>query len=589
MFNPRLFLSALAVLAFLAAPVRAEVAYTVDITEAPDSAVESDLHDLSQLVSLEDHPPLSEDALRQRAQSDKERLEQALNADGYWSGKIEIPIDFSRHPAAVTIKVAAGPLYHLAHIGFLLPDGTRDAFLEQRRPEAFGLRPGGAAKSADILGAEPRIVAEYGRWGRPFAKVTGKRVVVNEGKQGVDVTYTVEPGHEAAFGPVSITGLQHLAPAYAENRIAWRQGAPYDSAEVEETRKALLDSGLFSQVRITPVDQPGAHGEIPITVALSERARHSIGIGASYNTSLGFGTQTYWEDRDLFGGAQRLRVTADFAQSRLGLLAEFRNPDFLERNQDLVATAELAQDAPPAYTSRRERLFVGIERRAGRLLFGGGPQAERAIASELARSISYHYTLAGLPLYTRYDSTNDLLNPTDGERAAATVTPYHGLTGRGLDFASARLSGSRYESLGDRVVLAGFLALGSVIGAARDTLPVDKRLFAGGGGSLRGYGYQLAGPLGPGNKPLGGRSSIELSAELRIRVTDTIGIVPFIDAGNVYEKPLPDPGRRILYDAGIGARYYTPIGPLRLDVATPLSRRSGDSSFQIYVSLGQAF
>lgn len=586
---PRLILPALAVLVLLAAPARCEIAYSVEISGAPDSAVQADLHDVSQLVSLEDHPPLSENALRQRAEADKDRLEQALNAGGYWSARVAIPIDFSRRPAAVTIKVTAGPLYHLAHIAFLRPDGRPDPFLERREPDVFGLKPGGTAGSADILGAEPRIVAEYGLWGRPFAKVTGRRVVVDDGTRSVDVTYTVEPGHEAAFGPVSIQGLRHLDPAYVENRIAWQRGAPYASTAIEETRKALLDKGLFSQIRITPIDQPGADRQIPITIALTERARHSVGIGASYNTSLGFGTRAYWENRNLFGGAENLRVTGDFAESRLGLLAEFRNPDFLARNQDFVVTAELASDAPPAYTSRRERLFIGIERQAGWLLFGGGPQVEHAIARELARSLSFHDTLAGLPLYFRYDSTNDLLNPTAGDRAAATVAPDHGIAGKPLDFVSARLSGSHYETLGERVVLAGLLALGSVAGVARDALPVDKRLFAGGGGSLRGYGYQMAGPLGPGNKPLGGRSSIELSAELRIRLTDTVGIVPFIDAGNVYEKPLPDPGRKILYDAGIGARYYTAIGPVRLDVATPLSRRAGDGSFQIYVSLGQAF
>jgi translocation and assembly module TamA len=205
--------------------------------------------------------------------------------------------------------------------------------------------------------------------------------------------------------------------------------------------------------------------------------------------------------------------------------------------------------------------------------------------------LTQSYSLAGVPLYIRRDTTNDLLNPTSGTRASATVTPYTSVAGNSLTFASSRLSGSAYRKVGngDRFTLAGFGALGSIVGESRDGLPADKRLYAGGGGSLRGYGYQLAGPLGPDHKPLGGRSSLEFGGELRIKITETIGIVPFLEAGNVYDQSYPKLGSRLLYDTGIGARYYTPVGPVRFDVAVPLSRRQGDARFQIYISLGQAF
>ena len=137
--------------------------------------------------------------------------------------------------------------------------------------------------------------------------------------------------------------------------------------------------------------------------------------------------------------------------------------------------------------------------------------------------------------------------------------------------------------------LAGKIALGSLDGAPLSQLPSDQRIYAGGGGSVRPYGYLMAGPLAPNNVPIGGRSSLVLNLEARIKITETIGIVPFVDAGSYYESPLPQLGRAPLYGVGLGARYYTAFGPLRLDLATPLHKRHGDSPIQVYISLGQAF
>jgi translocation and assembly module TamA len=183
------------------------------------------------------------------------------------------------------------------------------------------------------------------------------------------------------------------------------------------------------------------------------------------------------------------------------------------------------------------------------------------------------------------------LNPTTGYRAQLNVTPAHTFSGSHLTFSTNLLSGSTYWALGpeQRAVLAGKLALGSLDGAPLAQLPSDQRIYAGGGGSGRPYGYLMAGPLAPNNVPIGGRSSLVLNLEARIKITEAIGIVPFVDAGSNYESPLPQLGRTPLYGVGLGARYYTAFGPLRLDLATPLHKRSGDSPIQVYISLGQAF
>jgi translocation and assembly module TamA len=220
------------------------------------------------------------------------------------------------------------------------------------------------------------------------------------------------------------------------------------------------------------------------------------------------------------------------------------------------------------------------------------------VASRLEES--WPDTIEATERRLKLDETDNLLNPTNGYRAQLNniggqagqlVTPAHTFSGSHLTFATNLLSGSTYWPLGpeQRTILAGKLALGSLDGASLFQLPADQRIYAGGGGSIRPYGWQLAGPLARNNDPIGGRSSLVLNLEGRVKITETIGIVPFIDAGSYYESPVPQLGRTLLYGVGVGLRYYTAFGPLRLDLATPLHKRSGDSPIQLYISLGEAF
>ena len=171
------------------------------------------------------------------------------------------------------------------------------------------------------------------------------------------------------------------------------------------------------------------------------------------------------------------------------------------------------------------------------------------------------------------------------------MTPSHIFSSADLNYVSNQVSASTYLPLGEntRAVLAGRAALASLDGAPLLQLPADQRIYVGGGGSIRPYAYQTAGPLAPNNDPIGGKSSLVLNFEARVKVTQTIGVVPFIDAGSYYEKSVPQLSNRLFYGVGLGLRYYTAFGPLRLDLATPLYRRPSDLPIQVYISLGEAF
>ena len=254
---------------------------------------------------------------------------------------------------------------------------------------------------------------------------------------------------------------------------------------------------------------------------------------------------------------------------------------------------------PVAYDSRQALVSPGIERHFGRFLtLGIAFEGIRANAEESAfanilttAQRTKNYTLFGVPAYLKLDATDNLLNPTRGWRVLLSMAPAHTISSPNLTFVTGLVSASTYWSVvsDDRAVLAAQAAFSSLAGAPLAELPADQKIYAGGGGSIRPYGYQMAGPLDSNNIPIGGKSSLVIDLEARIKVTPTIGVVPFFDAGSYYETSAPQIGRGFLYGVGLGLRYYTGFGPLRLDLATPLRRRSGDAPIQVYISLGQAF
>ncbi len=597
-FRPVAFAVALiAALAPIAAG-RAEIPYRTTIEGASESDLSDLLDQVSQLKALENRPPPSEEALRRRAESDLGRLADAARSLGYWDAKLSYKIDTNDRPAQVAVTVAPGPLYHVAKVVVLGPDGKPLPLPPSSAP--LPLKPGDVARTAPVIAAQNALLTTFGNNGHPFAKAEKREVVIDHAAHTMTVTYKIAPGPATRFGAVKIAGLKNLNPDYVERRLRWQRGAVYDAAKVEETRRALIESGLFSTVRITPEPDAANPGSALMNVEAAERAHRTVGAGVGYNTSQGAAAKVFWENRNLFGNAEYLRLSATGGQQVYGVNANFRRPDFLVTDQDFLATAEIADYTPTAYHSRRALTTFGVERRFDPLVTGGlGLQLEKANVQEFADVSSIitsaqrtqQYTLIALPTYLKLDTTDSLLSPTRGYRAQLSVTPSHIFSAADLNYVSNQVSASTYWPLGanGRAVLAGRAALASLDGAPLLQLPADQRIYVGGGGTIRAYAYQTAGPLAPNNDPIGGKSSLVLNGEARVKITQSIGIVPFIDAGSYYEKSVPQLSNRLFYGVGLGLRYYTAFGPLRLDLATPLYRRHSDSPIQVYISLGEAF
>jgi translocation and assembly module TamA len=418
----------------------------------------------------------------------------------------------------------------------------------------------------------------------------------------MDVTYTVDPGPKVLLGHVTFRGLDQVRTAPALRRVPWDPGRTvYSPARLDDLREDLAKLDVFSSIRVRLADEPGPGGVTPVLVDVREQDRHFIAIELNYETSQGFGSKASWGDRNLLGGAERLELTASVggigrrttAIHRIdySVGARYFEPDFLARNLNLVVTATLLNEQPDPYARKAALASAALEYHPSkRLTFGAGAAFEQSHVRERSGRVR-DTTLFGLPLSITWDGSNSLLNPTRGVRVSATATPYLAAFGAAEHFTILRGTASGYLPLmgDDRLVWAGRGSIGSILGDSTFEIPADKRFYAGGGGSVRGYGYQTIGPRDATGQPRGGRSLVEFSTELRVRVTDAIGIVPFVDGGNVWNAAYPKLGSGLKWGAGLGARYHTPIGPLRFDVAVPLNRHPGSSTVQFYISLGQAY
>lgn len=595
-----LFLSGCAIPDFLSAsepdsavdsglPASERYPYTVRIEGAPE--LEETLQEVSLSVRLLDQPPSSRAALARRAETDLERFAQVLRAAGYYDGTVGHAIDESADAAELVFRVEPGPAYVLEEILIAEGDGTPRPATDETL-QRLNLEIGQTATAQPVLDAEGALRQSYREAGHPFAEVASRRTVIDPARKTMTVTFRVAPGEPARFGMAQVEGLTEVRERYLHKLVEWEPGTPFDQRQVEATRRALTEAQVFERATVEPVGPVKPDGSVDMAIAVTERPHRSIGAGVSYSTDVGFGGRVQWEHRNLLQEGEKLRIAAEVAQIEQGLEGEFRNPYFLTKRQDFVSEVEAKRATTEAYDEYRASAFAGLERRfLEHWSATYGPSFDLSQVEDAATQEGTS-ALVGLRGILRRDSADDPLDPASGSRVEFGVTPYLGVGPTDSRFLSASVDGAQYLALddADRFVLAARARLASILGEERDLLPPAKRFYAGGGGSIRGYEFQMAGPLDRDGKPQGGRSAAEFGLELRTRIAGPFGVVPFIEGGNVYEETVPRIDGDLLWGAGLGLRYYTDFGPVRLDVATPLNRRDGiDDPFQLYVSFGQAF
>jgi len=571
----------------------------------------------SNLESMKKSPPSGAAGLLRRARADIDQITAALYANGYYAGIIRITIagldldapDILQRieaaraagPVPVQIDVTPGPLFHFGEITLVDADHQRPLAMAPTL-KSLRIQPGEAAKSTDILDAEGRIAEFYRKEGHAFARVVDKDVVADHATHLVNVTYVVSPGPVVAFGQVTVSGTDKVRPSFVEERVRIIPGEMFSPQRLADTRKSLLKYEAFSGVRVVEGTRLDAQGRLPVDVEVTERKPRYVGFGAKYSSTDGSALNVFWGHRNLFGGAETLRLDGqvswfggkseavpDANPFGYRFAATFGKPGIWTPIDDLVAQAAVLREVTDAYVREGVTFTAGVRRNYS-------DQFSVQIGLDLEQSHvqdtngSRDDTIVGVPIEVAYDTTDIPLDPSQGVRASGTFEPfaYLGQASAGPMMFKGSLSTYRALDEDKRYILAGKIAAGTIFGADLLDVPPQRRFYVGGGGSLRGFDYQSASPRNANGDIIGGLSFVTASVEARVKVTDTIGIVPFFDIGSASEGSVPDLDD-LRYAAGLGLRYYTGIGPVRLDVAVPLNPEPDDAGYGVYISLGQSF
>ena len=594
--------------------------------EAADDLTEMDLAgSFKNLSALEeaDGEAANIAMLSARLTQDSALLSQLLRSEGWYGASVTARVDRSEadngQPLSAVLDVVAGPRYSLAKIQVeAAPTIPADLIASN-----IALQVGEPIIASRILGAEAQVSTVLPQTGYPFAKV-GDRDILLDPETGVGVyTLPVDIGPRARFGRFEVTGN----PAFDADHVAliarFERGELYDSRELDDLRQALVATGLFNTVAVSPKrtresasSESTGDGTEFVTMLIEQDAGppRTIAGSAGFGTGQGFRLEGSWSHRNIFPpeGALTGSVVVGTLEQGAGLNFRRANAGQRDRTFEIGLNALHANyDAFEALTGRLGGLvsYVSTPLWQKRLTYAYGAEAIASVEEEfdtgLGRRVDRTYFIGALTGQLGLDTSNDLLNPTNGFRLSALVQPEGSLQGGFSPYVRTVVNGSAYYPVGQSIVLAGRFKLGSIQGASRQSIAPSRRLYAGGGGSVRGFGFQGLGPkvLEPNRnfdpadpeetadpfliRPIGGRSVVEAAAEVRYRFGD-YGVVGFVDAGQVYESARPG-FSDIRYGVGLGGRFYTNFGPLRLDVATPLGRRDGESRVTVFVSIGQAF
>jgi translocation and assembly module TamA len=565
-----------------------------------NAEVDSHLKAVSLLVKLEERPPTSMNVLHQRIQSDIARLKQGLAEKGYFDGQVDFTIKEDTSPITVTITYKTGSLYKISKITVLTTEGIKDPLRlsPSKAAKSIQLHPGDTVDLIRIQDANQRLAKYLRDHGYPFAEMSEPEGQIDRDSKQIHIIFRATPGRFSYFGKTKISGLKNLDPQFVRNRLYWQEGELYDERDLETTRHKLMGTGLFSAVDIKPdEDADPSSDKVPLSAQLVEGPPRTIGAGVKYATTEGLGGQAFWSHRNIFGSGEVLGASLRLSPRLSRAKVDLDIPDIFSPEQHLRNEVSVTREQNKAYTSRTFDVGMRLEHPftesvTGMIgITGEGGKVKRA-------NVDYVNRLIGLPLELKIDKSNDLIDPTKGGRLSAQVTPYIGKSGRDSRLVISSARGSYYLRIlkDDTIVMAAWAHAGTINVSSIDNLAPNKRFYAGGAGSVRAYGYKMLGPLDTSRIPLGGRSILEYGLEGRFKATETIGFALFAEAGNVSANAAPSISDKTrLWGIGAGIRYYTAIGPIRFDIATPMKRRRDgnpkpiDSAYQFYLSVGQAF
>jgi translocation and assembly module TamA len=532
-----------------------------------------------------------------RTRADVELLTELLTAQGYYDAQVEPDIAVTASSVAISLQAAPGRRYRFEAVELPGLDAAGEEAASLRA--AFAVKAGDPVVAEQVIAAGTALKVALGEQGFATASV-GEQSIVLDSERGVArLSLPVTPGPVGRLGTIRVSGTPPFSAQHVGLIARFKKGDRFERSEVDDLRRALVATGLVAQAEVTTTPVAGG-SVIDLDIKLVPAPARTIAGELGYGTGEGIRAEASWQHRNFFNpeGALTLRGVAG-TQEQVAA-ASFRRNNFRRRDQVLNAQALVSHIDRKAYEARTVSLSGGIERQSNFIWqkkwtwsLGAELIATKERDTIIATGVERERTffIGAIPASLGYDATDDLLDPTKGFRLLGRISPELSFEGRAFGYARAQIDASTYRRVRENVVLAGRVRVGTIAGAGRDEIAPSRRFYAGGGGSVRGYGYQRLGPRDVDGNPIGGSSLAEFGLEARIRLEQfggNFGIVPFLDGGTLSTGSVPKLGNWQL-GAGIGLRYYSSFGPIRIDVGTPLNPQKDDSRVAVTVSLGQAF
>lgn len=583
--------------------------YSVTLVVNTTGSLESVVRSASALVADQAEPASGGAGLLAKARGDYRRIVAALYNEGHYGGTASIRVGGVEaanlapdvdlpDPVDVAIVVDPGPEFRFNTLSITnQAPTTSDPSDFVALPTSAGFGPGLVARSSVILRAEQLALEAWRQQGYAKAVIASRDVVADHATNLVDVTITVNPGAKAAFGAVTVTGTERMDPDFVRRQTGLTPGEDYDPDELALAQNRLDRLEVFRAARLEAAEAIGADGLLPFDLIVQELPGRRFGAGATYSTIDGLGLEGFHLWRNLFGQAERLRLDArvasiawpiNSAQFDYMFGGTFTKPGVFTPDTDLIAAIAAERTVYPTYSETSASGRLGLTHiLSDQITLEGGAQFEINRFDDVFGRRNFQ--TVGLYAGAVLDFRDDSVNATEGWYGAVNLEPFYELN-YGNPAARLTIEGRTYFGFGedDPFVLAGRFKAGALLGPGLSEIPPDKLFFAGGGGSVRGYGFKSIGVDNGAGVVTGGRYLVEASIEARAKVTEDIGVVGFLDGGYVAADRFPALADLRL-GAGVGVRYYTGLGPLRLDVALPLNKRPGDPDYALYVGIGQAF
>ena len=576
----------------------------IEFEKKPPKSIKKAVNDLKktfvdQLSELE--TPFDQLKSQRRSyikQQQLQHLTSIIHSQGYFNPLVTGRIKKIDEQRQIIFKVNFGEVYHIGEVKVLPVVGEQGRHIHLPDLKSLTLQPKKIARAERILATESEIKSHVAASHCLLTLNIFHEVKIDHQKKTLDVSFKVVPGPEASFGMLRYEGLESVSRKHMDQYTNIKRGECFRREKLTQARLALRKSGLFTGVLVHVGESVSEQGEVDIIWEVTERPHRTIKLGLNYSSDLGLGLNAGWEHRNLFSHSEKLSTSLSLAEFSRSLDAELSRPFFIREDQTLKLGIDLDEENSEAFESFEVTLSASVERELNKnWLAGIGAKYGLSHVEDKVQEEVEDFALLRFPMYGAWDSRDNLLNPKSGSVVRMEIAPYIDTLDDDIAFTRVELKSSYYYGFswfGNKTsVFAMRAALGGIAGDETLTIPATERYYIGGGGSVRGYDYQSVGLLDENQDPVGGRSYFETSLEMRLPIYQQYGLVTFVDGGALFDKTTPnvDPTHDDMqWGAGLGLRYYTAFGPLRLDVAAPLDRREDiDDQYQIYISVGEAF